>query len=1091
MLKALYSSSLWRGRKLLSLFMLLFGSRFCFAQKVLLHERGQPVEKIISEIETQTGYQVNYSPSVFTGVPSLDADLRDSLPVQDFFTHLLKGLDLIVQFGDKTVTIFRKNLDAPIFLNQCGKIWNAQHQPLPLATVSAVNGATVLSLNDGSFSLPVKGFTNRVTISYAGYERMELNLCNRDTPVIIMEPGKDLDQVQVEPYGTTTQRLSTSDLHTVSGDALNNQSVFSFPESLEGQVPGLDVRQQSGLPGGAFKLRLGGQHSMQAENEPLYIIDGIPISALSIIAVNGPGTAMGISGASIFNGIPPDAIASIVVMKGASATSIYGSRAANGAVFVTLKKGKAGPVRCTVDVYSGFTRALKTSPYLNTEQFLAFREEATLNAGLPVNSANVPELGWGKRYTNFQKEVLGNTGLNRNARIDLSGGNSRISFLLSGILHQQSTILPGYTMDWRPALLTHLQAKLARNRLQVGFTSLYSREHNALPIEDPSAYIATAPNVVPFTDSTGKSVWSSGGLNFVNIPALAKNTYRSAIDNLLIHLQANMHVSNHVSLEGSLGYYTIRADEKYNRTQDGQPPVPGGTVNVQSVRMANTIESTIAEGLARYTREIGQGVMEVIAGGSFQVQKRDSLRLTVNGSSGDLFLNVPAAAGGTTVQLEQGEIDYRHAALFGRGKYSFKDKYILSASLRRDGSDRFGPGKQFGTFWAIDGGWVFGEEPFSKNWKWLRFGKLWGGYGITGNDQIGDYQFMQLYAAPTGARGYQGQPVVSPSTLFNPDLRWELTENAELGLDLEFLNGRLGFSVLAYRSQSKDQLLVGSLPSQTGEPGVLGNQNVKVRNDGLEFIIRAPKLEIGHLGWASTINLTFPSNVLVSFPNLESSPYATMYVTGKSLSVSSGFHFLGVNPSNGLYMFQDINKDGKLDFHDFQPAPNLDPHYYGGWSNTFTYKGWQLDLFVLFYRQKAVNPMVQLDRLNPPGQQAPAQLSNVPVEYLDHWRKPGDLTNRQRISASPGPSEQAAFNEYLSSDAGVCDASFLRVKNVSLRYRFGKALLQRLSLQELQLYIHAQNLFTLTNYRVADPETKNTGGAPPVHSLTVGFTLSF
>jgi hypothetical protein len=357
---------------------------------------------------------------------------------------------------------------------------------------------------------------------------------------------------------------------------------------------------------------------------------------------------------------------------------------------------------------------------------------------------------------------------------------------------------------------------------------------------------------------------------------------------------------------------------------------------------------------------------------------------------------------------------------------------------------------------------------------------------------VADNQFAKVYTASPPSRGYQGLPSVTPNTLYNPDLHWELSRSVELGLDLEFFRHQLFVSASVYRTWSGDQIFNSNLGAPAGGPGATRNLPITVLNDGFELIVRAGSWNLGPVRWTSSFNLTIPRNKLISFPGLAASDYATLFVGGKSLTVSKGLHYLGVDPGSGLYQFKGVGKDGKYTVNDLVPSRPRDPRYYGGWGNSFSYKGFALDIFVEFHRQNGYNPLILLDQVNPAGMQEQAtQLSNGPKEWLGYWKKRGDLVRRQRPTADPGSIAATAQNNYDGSDANVIDASYLRLKTVALSYEVPKKVVKRYKMKALRFYVHAQDARTYTHYPVCDPETQDPLSLPPAKTWVVGLFLNF
>ncbi|HEY6901181.1 MAG TPA: hypothetical protein VI233_11080, partial [Puia sp.] len=503
-----------------------------------------------------------------------------------------------------------------------------------------------------------------------------------------------------------------------------------------------------------------------------------------------------------------------------------------------------------------------------------------------------------------------------------------------------------------------------------------------------------------------------------------------------------------------------------------------------------TYHSLMGEGIAEYMHRMGPGRLEALAGFTWQEQTSSYSSLSEEGFTSDMQLSTGVTPMGVRVTSETNEVGYRYLAVFGRLNYNVKNRYLLTASGRRDGSSRVGSGKQFGNFWALSSAWVFSDEEAVRKLSWLSYGKLRGSIGTTGNDQIGPNLFAQVYSNTSASRGYQGQQGVYPVTFANDNLAWEVNYNSELALELGFLKNKIMFSMVAYRDWTVNQLLSTALPYQAGLPGVFSNYPANVVNKGLEFSLQTHNIVRSNFRWTSNVYLTIPSNRLKKFPGLATSVYAARLYLDKSLSEIRSYHYTGVDPNTGLFTFRDYNKSGGLDPQDLMAGGNFDPKIYGGIGQNFQYKSWALDLFFEYRVQNGTNPFVAWYLTNPPGMQAPSLVSNGPVEWMDHWRKPGDQARLQKLTASPvSPAYQQIFN-YVGSDAKVMDASYLRLKSLSLSWRMPEKWLTKLHLRSCRLYFRGQNLLTWTKFPVADPETQNPMVLPPVRVLVTGCQIT-
>jgi TonB-dependent starch-binding outer membrane protein SusC len=1056
------------------------------AQKVTIHEKAIPLSQALDLIRQRGRILLIYSQPELADAPLITIDCKHA-DVREALDRCFAGLHLgyVVEAGKYSV--YRKvGLDASLYKSLQGRVQNAEGEPLDGASVIADGVSRQITRAGGRFGLPGRALRTMVTISFLGYSPRQVCLTNDAFQVVILQPvASTLDNVVVQAYGHTTTRLATGSVVQVKGSEIAGQPEGNILESLEGRVPGLAIRQLNGVPGSAYGVLIRGRQSISQGTDPLVVIDNVPVSANNgYLSLIGSGSAQGSTGASDLNGVPPAAIKSIEVLKGAAATAIYGSRGSNGVLLVTLKTGATGPIKWDVDVYTGADQAVRTSALMNTQQYLALRRQAVENDGLTVNASTVPEqyLWDSTRYTNFKKLTMGNTRQRQNARIELSGGDTNTVYLLSGSYHREAAVFPGVSSDQRMSLYGHLKQQSGNRRLQLNLSLLYSWEDNQLPIQDFTYFGTLAPNSPAFKDSSGQYRWSYNGIPYLNIPALENNRYQASVTNQFNHLEVSYDIWRGLVLRAHLGYYRIGSDEHSVMPIAGQDPASGPTG--QTTYTGNTGHSELAEGMAEYTRQAGPGRLQVLAGMNWQQQRTDFSAINASGYTSDLLLN--AGAGNPTVTTTANSVVYRYEAGFGRIDYNIDDWYILTLSGSRDGSSRFGPGNQLGNFWAVGGAWIFGDEPFISNLNWMSFGKLRGSIGTTGNDQIGDNSFAEVYTGTGVARGFQGMQGVYPISLANNNLGWEVNYNEELALDLGFLQNKVLLSVTAYRDWTRNQLLYSSLPGQTGAPGVVSNLPADIVNEGLELFLQTYNRISERFRWVSTINLTVPVNRLAAFPGLDRSSYANSLIVGQSLSVIEGYHYERVNPQTGLFQFRQGNHSDTLTVG---AGGNLDLRYYGGCEQSLRYKDWQLDLFFEFRVQRGYNPYVVLYQENPPGFQGSDMQSNAYVQWLHRWHQLGNLTQLEKVTESYGSPATAGIYNYISSDAQVTDASFIRWKSMTLSYRLPVRWMRNVT--ECRLYVEGENLLTYTHFPVTDPETQDPTVLPPVRTLVAGINLKF
>ena len=423
--------------------------------------------------------------------------------------------------------------------------------------------------------------------------------------------------------------------------------------------------------------------------------------------------------------------------------------------------------------------------------------------------------------------------------------------------------------------------------------------------------------------------------------------------------------------------------------------------------------------------------------------------------------------------------DYKYIALYGRINYQLDNKYIINVTARRDGSSRFGPNNRFANFGAVGAAWLFSKENFLSNTSWLSFGKLRGSYGIAGSDNIGDAQYRDTYSVASTSI-YNSVVGLVPTRLFNGNFSWEKTKKLELALETSFLKERIGFNVSYYRNRSDNQLVGLPLPATTGFSSVQANLDATVENKGWEFELRTSPIKTKTFLWQSDLNLTVPKNILLAFPNLEGSTYANQYVIGQSTSIVKLYDFSGINPATGLYSFTDVNGDGKISSPDDNKSiEDLSVKFYGGWSNRFSYKNWDLSFLIQFTKQRNYNYHSYMP--------VAGTMNNQAQEVTDVWSSSNPTGYYMPYSTGANAGKNASHANFMRSTASVGDASFIRLKNVQLNYKIPV----ELASAQVVIYLQGQNVLTLTKYFGVDPEFVATGFLPPLKTWSIGTQINF
>jgi len=962
-----------------------------------------------------------------------------------------------------------------------GRVIDENGQPVPHVTVTIKETSkTTVTSSKGLFTIQAEEGQTLLFLA-AGYDDREVLVGPDKTPTIQMELSLAslLNTVIVNKgYYTTTQKLNTGNVSTIKATEIEEQPVANPLAALEGRAAGVIVTQSNGLPGAGFSIKIRGQNSILNGNDPLFLIDGVPFTNTSIslgaVSANGPQ--------SPFNSIDPGDIESIEILKDADATAIYGSRGANGVVLISTKKGKISKTKFGLNVYTGSGKITRMTDLLNAQQYIQMRREAFANDNIVPDIFNAPDLtAWNtSRYTDWKKLLIGGSAMTTDAQTSLSGGNTQTQFFMGAGIHRETTVFPGRLADTRGSLHFNLTNNSLDNKFKASLTTSYSTDKTNLIGQDLTASIRLPPDAPALYDSTGKLNWSEGGATFSNPLAYLLQKSAATTDNLMSNLLLRYQLLPGLNLKANLGYNSMQLQQTFL--------YPGASVNPAfnftgfAEYSNNSFKSWIVEPQAEYQNAWGKAKLEALIGTSFQQEATNGSITYAYNFSSDALLASPSAAG--NIIVVNNNTLYHYHAVFGRVNLNWADKYLLNLTGRRDGSSRFGPNRQFANFGAIGAAWIFSKEAFIKDHlSPLKYGKLRGSFGATGNDQIGNYQYLNTYSSYLYP--YQGQTGLVPTQLFNPDYGWESNRKMELGLELGSSNDRIIASVSYYNNRSSNQLVNGLLPIQTGFNGIIQNLPALVQNTGWEYQLNAAIVKSKNFTWDASFNLTFARNKLLKLPNLSSSPYASRYEIGKPLNIIKLVHSTGVDPQTGILQFTD--KNGHITStpsfpDDYTIIKDLTPAFYGGFSNRLQYKGLSLTLFFQFVKQEGFNDAY--------SNATPGSMTNQSADVLSRWRKPGDITNTQLYTNSNLGSTAYAYYS-SSSDGIVSDASFIRLKNAALSYSLPIKWSSRIKADLIRFYLQGQNLVTLTKYRGGDPEITNSAILPPLKMLTAGAQITF
>ncbi|MGE6220361.1 SusC/RagA family TonB-linked outer membrane protein [Nubsella zeaxanthinifaciens] len=1045
-----------------------------FGQRVTLKSGETTVSKIFNEIRKQTGYSVMLDKTNFKTDRKISADF-DNATVQTVMDQVLKGTDFTFVIEDRNIIVepkdksfFERIMDAFTAIGITGKVVDSEGKPLSGAsvTVKGTNLSTTTGA-DGSFTLRKVDEKATIIISFIGFENKEIKAREDLGTVVLIGSLSKLDEVQVIAYGTTTRRLGTGSVVSVKADEIAKSAVNNPLIALAGRVSGAMVTQSSGNIGAGINIQIRGLNSISQGTAPLYIVDGVPFLNSYI----GPSVLAVVSKQTPFSTINPADIESIEILKDADATAIYGSRGANGVVLITTKSGKQGSPVVEANISSGVGSVSRRIEMMDTKEYLMMRKEAFANDQRAMTTANAPDvLLWdNNRYTDWQKEIIGGTAKYYNANLSASGGNLQTKFRAAGNYNKETTVYPGDFNNKRGGFNLSVNHKSLNEKFRADFISQYSTETNFLPSSDLTSQITLAPNAPSVYDANGQLLWQENGATFNNPYAAIVNKNKTSTENIINSGKLTYRMTENLELLASGGISIINMDQNAFVLKAGQNPTSNP---IASAMFANTsTKSWIIEPQLNYKITIGSGRLNVLLGNTLQKRITDQQRINSSGFPNDQLVTATAFA--TSITSSTSIVDYRYAAFFGRVNYNAKDKYLINFTARRDGSSRFGPGKQWGNFGALGAAWIFSNEEVIKNGiSFLSFGKLRGSVGITGNDQIGDYQFRDNYRNTSYT--YQSQIGYIPSRIFNSDYAWEKNKKIEVALDLGLFNDNLFLTVNFYDNVSGNQLINYSLPSQTGFTTVLKNFEAKVQNQGWEFELSARKKLSNSFKWTSSFNISFNKNKLKSFPNLESSTYSNTLVIGKPVNILKQFNLTGVDPASGIYTFSGIVYPTDLTY-----LNDINPKFFGGLTNNISYKNFDFSFLFQFVKKNGYNYDGSI-------YSAPGTAGNLPTYYLNRWTTPGQISDIQKFTTSG--SAYAAYQNYnFYSNGIITDASFIRLKNIALSYSM------KISNSLLKAYLQGQNVFTITRFKGLDPETSYIQGAvlPTLKVWTLGCQINF
>lgn len=1051
------------------------------AQQVTLKVKNASLENVFNSIKKQTGYAFLYRDNFLENTQSVTVNVKNvtlDAALQACFQHQPLSYEIV----GKTVVIKRKPESDSKEQKEPGKpisgrVADTTGAYLPGVTVKVKNTAlSTITDGSGGFTLTVPGQATLV-FSFIGFQTRELSVTGPVMNIVLHPSRSALDEIKIIGYGTTTQRLATGSVSKVSGEALQNQPITDPILGLQARVPGLFITQNNGLPGSGFNILIRGRNSISQGTLPLYIIDGIPFDATNPTQVIATGS---INVMNPFNSVNPGDIESIEVLKDADATSIYGSRGANGVILITTKRPKAGSLNTSLDIRTGFSKVERALHLMDGKQFRSMRREAFRNDSITPDINNAPDLEGIDTIINndFTKTLIGGTAATTNLQFRISGGSANTQFTAGANYAYEGTVFPGNMSNVRKSLNLSVNHTSANKRFSALLTSSYAYTNSSLITTDLTSILSLPPYGFTLKDGSGKLVWTDAANAYYGNPlSYTLQPYNGQTDLLNTSGIISYKLLPELLVKANGGYNLIGYNEY--RLSPLASFDPAQNIKGNAGFGNSTTRNWSLEPQIEYKRRLySKGSIDAIIGSSFQ--SAEGLKNYISGSGyvSDALINT--VAGAATIKATNDYSLYHYNAFFGRLSLNWNDTYLLNFTGRRDGSSRFGPGNRFANFGSVGAAWIFtGLDLFKAKLPALSFGKLRASYGTSGNDQIGNYKYLDTYTA--SSMTYQQSLSLQPTRLFNNKYSWEQFNKLELALELGLFSDRLFVSADFFRNKSDNQLISYSLPGQTGFSSVLVNFPGTVENKGWEFEVRSENIRGQAVSWSSSFNLTLPKNKLLRFPGLANSSYANSYAIGQPLSVLFGYQYLGVNPANGNYSVKDQNGDGVYDDKDYIILGNTDPVFYGGLQNTIRYKNISVDFLFQFVKQMGRDPVLGNSGTIGSG-------ANLPDYILgDHWQKPGDRVTYGKFTQAYGTDLYNSYNLASLSGAQLTDASYIRLKTLSIMYALPSSWLRTISIQRLSIYAEGQNLLTFTHYKGPDPEVQSIYSLPPLRTIAFGI----
>lgn len=1118
-------AGIWKTFKLkiLMIVFLLAGATTLFAQaqstkkNISLNVKNVPIAQVIAALKKQVTLHFLYNIEEFKDLPPISISVKNK-SIEEVLEQLNKENNLTYTIQNNTIVISRRKnqkSEGPTKLNDDirveGKVIDKENRPLRGVTITeTATGRSTSTNSNGMFHLNVRN-NAKLQFSFIGMETQSVHVDNKERLTVILLPkSESLNEIIVNAgYYKTTQAESTGSISTIDSKTIEKQPVTNVMNSLAGRMPGVQILQQSGIPGAGISIQIRAANSIFAGSTPLYIVDGVPFLGEAIYTAGGNSQAnlKPAAGSNPLNLLNPNDIENISILKDADATSIYGSRGANGVVLITTKRQKGGKAKIDFGFVQGISRvaSLHRVKTFSLPQYLEVRRQAYKNSGITPTPNVAPDLlVWDQnKASDWEDLFFGETSNSSNANLSLSAGNRNLSFLVSGTYHTEDGVIPGEFNYQRGGLRMAAGYTSDDDKLGINVTATFNSDKNQGNARSGStadlANVAySAPANYPLYNTDGSLYWFPGNISLFSNPFAYQYKKYTANSNVLIGsvgIRFSPLKGLNLKLDGSYNkVFSSATDLSYIKSIN-----PFSTNRPSGTYQQNYSETWNVEPMAEYIRKISDGTLSAQVGSAFQSSTYvQPYYISANNFASDKQLR--NFTSGSMTALNSFDSQYKYSSFFARVNYNWLKKYIVNVNYRLDASSKFGINKRAGSFGSVGVAWILSEEKFVKSLQpAISFAKLRSSYGTSGNDQIGNYQFSDNYV--TSIAPYDNIPGLNPQNLANPNLAWEVNKKFEIAFDLGLFDDRINLSTAWFKNRTNNPLVTFPLSTLTGFPTYVANIDATIETYGMEFSLNTKNISTKNFKWDSYFNISNPKSKLASFRDIENSNYVRDKIVGGSLANIYGFRYLGIETSTSLPMVADENNDGRISNPNDNPTlaaygkgdyvkiGNSDADFYGGLGNTFTYKGFELDIFAQFVGRRMVRGIANATYN---GRSAPgATAANMTASYYDLYQQTGGkLATIDGFSINNINSAASRYLLYANSDATISNAAFVRLKNVALSYNLPEKWLRPINLSRGTIFVNGQNLFVITNFEGYDPETQP-NNIPPMKTFVLGFRATF